>query len=149
MLTEHVAMYIGEEAALDVIRRIVFSIGIGNADMHAKNWSIIYPDGRNPQLAPAYDFLSTIVYISDDDFGMNLAGTKSISDLDESRFSRLASHARLPRKPVLDAAHDMVERMREVWPRIKADLPLSSEHRARVTEHMNAQPLFSVRGGSV
>jgi serine/threonine-protein kinase HipA len=143
MLTEQVATAIGQDAALDVIRRIVFSIGIGNADMHAKNWSVIYPDGRTPQLAPVYDFLSTIVYIPDDDFGMNVAGTKSFGDLDERRFARLAAHARLARKPVLDAVRDMVERMREVWPKIRADLPLVAEHRDAITAHMNAQPLFT------
>jgi serine/threonine-protein kinase HipA len=145
MLTEQVATYVGEEAALDVIRRIVFSIGIGNADMHAKNWSIIYPDGRSPRLAPVYDFLSTIVYIPDGDFNLNLAGTKAFADLDDSRFARLAAHARLPRKPVLDAAHDMAERMLVVWPEVRADLPLNAEHRAMITAHMIAQPLFATR----
>ena len=40
-----------------------FSILIGNGDMHLKNWSLLYLDGRTPVLSPAYDFVSTVHYI--------------------------------------------------------------------------------------
>ena len=46
----------------EYFRRLVFSTLIGNADMHLKNWSLIYSDQRTPMLAPAYDLLSTIPY---------------------------------------------------------------------------------------
>jgi len=131
MLAEQVAVHLGGDAALDLIRRIVFNVGIGNGDMHAKNWSVIYRDGRTPSLAPAYDYVSTVVYMPRDDIGMNLAGTKSFGAIDDDRLVRLANHARLPRKPVLDAAHDMVDRMRETWPTIESDLPMSVEHPSR------------------
>jgi serine/threonine-protein kinase HipA len=45
----------GEEAVAEYTRRLVFNVLIGNADAHLKNWSLIYPDRRTPQLAPAYD----------------------------------------------------------------------------------------------
>jgi hypothetical protein len=38
----------GDAAAYEFVRRLVFSIMIGNADMHLKNWSILYPDKRTP-----------------------------------------------------------------------------------------------------
>src|SRR5690606_31827552 len=56
----------GDEAAAEFIRRLVFNTLIGNADMHLKNWSLIYPDRRTAALAPAYDFVSTIPYIPDE-----------------------------------------------------------------------------------
>ena len=34
------------QSADELVRRIVFNVLIGNADMHLKNWSLIYPDGR-------------------------------------------------------------------------------------------------------
>jgi serine/threonine-protein kinase HipA len=145
MLGEQVAVHLGGDAALDLIGRIVFNVGIGNGDMHAKNWSVIYRAGRTPSLAPAYDYVSTVVYMPRDDIGMNLAGTKSFGDIDDDRLVRLANHARLPRKPVLDAAHDMVDRMRETWPTIESDLPMSVEHRAIVERHMDSVPLFAPR----
>nr|WP_308324597.1 HipA domain-containing protein [Klebsiella pneumoniae] len=45
---------------------------ICNGAMHLKNWSLIYPDKRTPQLAPAYDLVSTIHYLK----GEETAGLK-------------------------------------------------------------------------
>ncbi|MGH6827391.1 MAG: type II toxin-antitoxin system HipA family toxin, partial [Rhizomicrobium sp.] len=56
----------GEIGTAEFIRRLVFNALIGNGDMHAKNWSLTYPDRIHPQLAPAYDFVSTIAYIPSD-----------------------------------------------------------------------------------
>jgi len=142
MLVEQVAQLMGTEASLNLIRRIVFNIGIGNGDMHAKNWSVIYRDRRTPELAPAYDYLSTIVYLPNDDLGMNLSDTKRFSEIDAAAIVRLASRARLPRKPVLDAAFDMVARMREVWPSLASSLPLTREQRQAISAHMDRVPLF-------
>ena len=50
----------------EFIRRLIFNAVIGNNDMYLKNWSLIYPDGHTPQLAPAYDFVSTVRYVADD-----------------------------------------------------------------------------------
>lgn len=50
--------------ALDRIKLlniIIFNYLIGNADAHGKNFSLLYR-GERPQLAPAYDLLSTAVY---------------------------------------------------------------------------------------
>ena len=46
---------------LDFLKRIVFNYLIGNADAHAKNFSLLYR-ARKPELAPSYDLLSTAVY---------------------------------------------------------------------------------------
>src|SRR3546814_4050742 len=55
-----------EESAVQFIRRLTYSVLIGNGDMHLKNWSLIYPDRRRPILAPAYDLLSTLPYRSEE-----------------------------------------------------------------------------------
>lgn len=50
--------------ALDVthfINRVIFNYLIGNADAHAKNFSLLY-QGSTPSLSPAYDLISTAVY---------------------------------------------------------------------------------------
>lgn len=123
-------------------RYAVFTAGIGNGDMHAKNWSLMYRNGRTPELAPAYDYVSTIVYMPDDDLGMNLLESKSFDDFDEARLVALADRALVPRKPVIDAARDMADRMRETWPRIASDLPLDAGDRAIIVKHMARVPLF-------
>ena len=87
----------GQDGLVDFIKRLVFNIMIGNGDMHLKNWSFIYPDGRTPQLAPAYDFVSTIVYIPNDKLALNLAGEKEMYKISLSSFSKLAKKSTVAR----------------------------------------------------
>ncbi len=46
---------------VNFLNRIIFNYLIGNADAHGKNFSLIYR-GVKPELAPAYDLLSTASY---------------------------------------------------------------------------------------
>ena len=66
----------GPEAVEDFVRRLAFSVLTGNADMHLKNWSLVYADGVTPSLSPAYDLLSTIPYLPNDRFALTFGGTK-------------------------------------------------------------------------
>ena len=57
---------------------VLFSFITGNADMHLKNFSLIYDSANNPVLAPAYDMLSTAIVNPNDkeDLALNLNGKK-------------------------------------------------------------------------
>lgn len=74
----------GAVEVLEFVRRLTFSILIGNADMHLKNWSLLYQDPQKPILSPAYDFVSTIGYVDDFDLGLSLAKEKDMRKIDES-----------------------------------------------------------------
>ena len=120
----------GESGVEEFIRRLTFCTLTGNADMHLKNWSLIYPDRRTPALAPAYDFVSTIPYIKDDEVALKFARTKRFDSYTLDELSYLAGKAGLPEKPVLDTARQTVERFHEVWQAEKNHLPQDK----RVTE---------------
>ncbi|MBU0994993.1 MAG: HipA domain-containing protein [Proteobacteria bacterium] len=53
----------------------LFSFLIGNAGMHLKNFSLVYPVNGMVQLAPAYDLLSTRLLISEKDDPEEMAFT--------------------------------------------------------------------------
>jgi serine/threonine-protein kinase HipA len=57
---------------------LVFSFLIGNADMHLKNFSLIYDSQNEPILSPAYDLLSTFLVNpkDDEDLALTLNGKK-------------------------------------------------------------------------
>jgi serine/threonine-protein kinase HipA len=57
---------------------VLFSFLTGNADMHLKNFSLIYDLTNIPVLAPAYDMLSTALVnpIDDEDMALTLNGKK-------------------------------------------------------------------------
>ncbi|WP_417491210.1 type II toxin-antitoxin system HipA family toxin [Maricaulis sp.] len=136
-LAEVIWTEIGTPGVIEFVRRLVFNALIGNADMHLKNWSLIYPDGRTPALAPAYDFVSTIAYIEDEKMALNLApaSTKRFADLDLEAFRRLANKVGAPAKIVTDAVDETRTRFDEAWKREKSTLPLSKGVIAAVEEH--------------
>jgi serine/threonine-protein kinase HipA len=105
----------GEEGTYEFVRRLVFSVLIGNADMHHKNWSLLYPDGRKPVLSPAYDFVSTLPYIPGDTLALSFGKTKSLDGITVEQMRRFADTARLPMKPVLDIVRDTIEKTRRAW----------------------------------
>ncbi|WP_375653453.1 HipA domain-containing protein, partial [Bartonella sp. MR110HLJHH] len=47
---------------LNFLNIVIFNYLIGNADAHGKNFSLLYQQ-KKPELAPAYDLLSTAIYL--------------------------------------------------------------------------------------
>lgn len=116
----------GAEGVACFIRRLVFNVLIGNTDMHLKNWSLVYPDGRQPALAPGYDFVSTVAYRPDVRLALILGQTRVLTELSLEQLSHLAARAGLPRRLVLDAGLEMVDRFRNVWGRARVARNLGS-----------------------
>jgi len=127
----------GQDGLVDFIKRLVFNIIIGNGDMHLKNWSFIYPDGKTPQLAPAYDFVSTVVYIPDDKLALNLAGEKDMYKISLASFSKLAKKAQLPEYLVVNTAKEMATSVLEVWNKNKYNYPLSDSIIIGIDRHIS------------
>jgi len=115
----------GDNDVAEFVRRLVFNTLIGNADMHLKNWSVIYPDQRRAALAPAYDLLSTVPYLPDEEAALKVSRTKRFDEFTEDELTHLAAKARLPEKLVLTTARETVARFREHWAAERANLPLA------------------------
>lgn len=101
-------------------------IAIGNADAHLKNWSMIYPDGRTPELAPAYDLLSVTVYepFTTDRLAFALAGERAFDKLERAHFRRLADAMGSDADEVVDIADRTVDAMLAGWPAIVEHHPV-------------------------
>jgi serine/threonine-protein kinase HipA len=114
---------IGEGAVEEFVRRLVFSVLIGNADMHLKNWSLLYPDQRTPALSPGYDFVATLPYIPGDKLGLSFGGSRSLSEITQDQMRRFADTARIPASPLWQIAADTAGRTAEAWKTLEqADL---------------------------
>ncbi len=58
---------------INLLRRTVFNMAVGNADAHAKNFSVLHePDTSIVKLAPLYDVLSTVALELTDNTGRPL-----------------------------------------------------------------------------
>lgn len=131
----------GEADIVEFIRRLTFNTLIGNADMHLKNWSMIYPDRRNAALAPAYDFVSTIPYIPDRKAALNFSRTKRFDEYSEDELAHLAAKALLPEKLVLDTAHETVALFYQHWRAEKMNLPLMAKVVEAIDAHLKTIPI--------
>ena len=106
---------IGEDAVVELVRRVVFSVVIGNGDMHLKNWSLLYPDRRNPVLSPGYDFVATLAYLPDDTLALSFGNSRSFSEITPDQMRRFADTARIPASPLWKLAVETAERTAESW----------------------------------
>jgi serine/threonine-protein kinase HipA len=126
----------GEECTYEFVRRLVFSVLIGNADMHLKNWSLLYPDRRKPVLSPAYDFVATLPYIPGDTLALNFGGTRSLNEITTDQMRSFADTARIPASPLWQIAVETAERTVASWKTLEqADL-LPKEMRASIEKQI-------------
>ncbi|MBS1269785.1 MAG: Serine/threonine-protein kinase toxin HipA [Gammaproteobacteria bacterium] len=133
-----------ESSEVDIaefIQRLTFNMLIGNADMHLKNWSIIYPDRHHAALAPAYDFVSTIAYIHDDKAALSVSRSKEFAAFSEDELSHLAAKAMLPEKLVLNTARETIALFHERWQAEKENLPLHTNVINAIEEHLKTIPV--------
>lgn len=134
----------GDDADIaEFVRRLTFNTLIGNADMHLKNWSMIYPDRRTAALAPAYDFVSTIAYLKDENAALTVSRSKRFDAFSEDELSHLAAKAMLPEKLVLDTARETVALFHHHWQAEKANLPLSQTVIDAIERHLEWVPIAS------
>jgi serine/threonine-protein kinase HipA len=131
----------GAAGVTEFVRRLVFNVLIGNADMHLKNWSLIYPNRRTPELSPAYDFVSTIPYIPDDKLALTFVDSKEFASVTVEQFERFAMKARLPTKLTLDTVRETVVRFADAWNNSSPAIP--ERVRQPIQEHLPKVPLWS------
>ncbi|MGH8305915.1 MAG: HipA domain-containing protein, partial [Steroidobacteraceae bacterium] len=132
----------GEAGVVEFVRRLVFNMLIGNADMHLKNWSLIYPNRRTTAIAPAYDFVSTITYLPEDKLALKFVDSKEFSSVNRDQFQRFTTKARLPMKATLDTMHETVARFGDVWLNPGA-VVIPERVRHAIDRHLPTVPLWA------
>ena len=138
-----IATLVSPEAALDVVDRIVLNVLVGNGDAHLKNWSLIYPDGINASLSPVYDVVPTVLWIPNDDLGLNLNGSKSFEAVEVRSFERLAITSDLDVSAVTERVTTTVERVLYRWADFVGEL--RRDHARVLTERLQSLPLARPR----
>jgi serine/threonine-protein kinase HipA len=148
----------GLSTVQDFIRRITFMTAIGNGDMHLKNWSLLYPDGKHPELSPVYDMLSTLPYVSKrENMGLSFAKSKDFQDYSSSRITLFAERLGIEPSLLLAPAKHLAEAFPDVWSDLKRDAPMPAYMQEMVDTHVRSialfqevhPSLFSVRQGNL
>lgn len=122
----------GEDDFRQYMRRLAFMVLSGNADAHLKNWSLVYPDGMSPRLAPVYDVVSTVVYPSLrpcsalrwlEPLEPTLEPPMQLVDVTLDDLLAVASHSPADTSQVMDDLEAFVRDARAAWPDIAAAAP--------------------------
>ncbi|PWQ97380.1 type II toxin-antitoxin system HipA family toxin [Leucothrix pacifica] len=117
-------------------RRLLVNILLANGDAHLKNWSLIYPDQITAQLSPAYDIVTTHVYIQGErQFALNLGKNKDWYEASYAHFEAWAERAGLPWRRIKPHLDDTLSKARSLWPEALKDLPMNEIHKQTLTKH--------------
>jgi serine/threonine-protein kinase HipA len=127
-------------------RRLLVNILLANGDAHLKNWSVIYPDTITPMLSPAYDIVTTRVYMGDEkEFALNLGKGKDWYQASMDQFEYWARKADIPWRAIRPHLLDTLDKARSLWPDVLEELPMDEGHKAGLKEHWhNLHPDFRI-----
>lgn len=117
-------------------RRLLVNILLANGDAHLKNWSLLYADQITPRLSPAYDIVTTSVYIENERrYALNLGKTKEWHDVTYANFEAWANRAGVPWRAIKPHLDDTMEKARTLWPQAIKELPMNDEHKNSLQAH--------------
>jgi len=117
-------------------RRLLVNILLANGDAHIKNWSFLYPDKITPRLSPAYDIVTTSVYIENEkQYALNLGKTKEWYSVTMAHFHAWADKSGIPWRAIKPHLDDTLSKAREQWPEALKTLPMDDAHKDRLRSH--------------
>jgi len=117
-------------------RRLLVNILLANGDAHLKNWSLLYSDKITPRLSPAYDIVTTSVYIDGEkQYALNLGKTKDWYDVSYANFQSWAERSEIPWRVIKPHLDDVMEKARSLWPEAIKGLPMNEQHKLKLKDH--------------
>ncbi|RLA43153.1 MAG: type II toxin-antitoxin system HipA family toxin [Gammaproteobacteria bacterium] len=122
--------------AQQFVRRLLVNILLANGDAHLKNWSFLYQDQVTPRLSPAYDIVTTCVYMDDETkYALNLGKMKEWFSVTENNFQHWADKSEIPWRAIKPHIDDTMEKVRSFWPQALQELPMDDTHKNKLKEH--------------
>lgn len=117
-------------------RRLLVNILLANGDAHLKNWSLLYSDQVTPRLSPAYDIVTTSVYMDGErHYALNLGKTKEWYEVSYANFQSWVNRAGIPWRAIKPHVDDAMEKARSLWPKALKELPMNEGHKQRLKDH--------------
>jgi serine/threonine-protein kinase HipA len=127
----------GQKDAAQMAIRLLANILLANGDAHLKNWSLIYYDRINATLSPAYDIVTTSVYMTDEtSFALSLNRNKNWYEASMADFMAWADRAGIPKSLILNNLKTTMKKARDIWPKMLADSPMADRHKNALRKHL-------------
>ena len=113
----------------------IFNLIIGNADAHAKNYSLLYRDNA-VEMAPLYDLLATAAYPDlSPKLAMKIAGRSTLDDLKATDWGRFAEESGLTEPFVKRRAKALADNVLQTAERIEAGFDLNEDERKTMRDY--------------
>lgn len=138
----------GERAVTEFAKRLMYAALVGNGDMHTKNWSLIYRDGRTAELSPAYDLLCTTAYIRNDGLALRLGSARRWHTLTLEDFAAIADMAYVNPEFFVRTARETAERFQDIWEEVAKSLPMPDDAKRAIRRQLATVPAISGTRGS-
>ena len=126
--------------ARDVLRLFdaaIFNLIIGNADAHAKNYSLLYRDDA-VEMVPLYDLLATVAYPDlSPKLAMKIAGRVTLNELKATDWGRFAKQSGLTEPFVKRRAKALADRVLQATEQIEAGFDLNKDALQKMRAYAN------------
>jgi serine/threonine-protein kinase HipA len=141
LLTLRESMGLGDEAAHELLRRLMVNEMLGNYDAHVKNFGVIYADGRTPALSPAYDVVAYAAYLGGRGHALKFyPGAPDRAQITPALLRQLCNASGLLETRVHAVLRDTVRRALATWPALIEASELMPEQKKRLLAHFHAVP---------
>lgn len=142
-----VIRWIAPESAEELLKVTVFHVLAGNGDAHLKNFSVIYPDSRNAVLSPAYDIVSTLLYLrpGKEELALSLAGQRRFNCVHRHSFAPLIEKLGLDQIVGERIVRDFTAAAIGAWSQVDIQSRYSKSQVERLQAHIDSLPLVSER----
>jgi serine/threonine-protein kinase HipA len=136
------SMGLGDEGMHEFIRRLTVNELLGNYDAHVKNFGVLYPDGRTPQLSPAYDIVAHAIYVGGSGHALPFArnGTRQ-ARLGPMTLREFCNEAGYPETIASGVVRETVKAAVDSWPSLVESSVLLEEQKQRLLAHFEAVPI--------
>ena len=133
-LKNHVLLL--RDALLDqraLLQQVTYSMCVANADLHAKNLSLLHDDGV--RLAPLYDVVATSVYTDvDAELGLQVGGEYHLDDITRASLVAAASRWGLGATAAARAIDALLDAVDGLVDEVAAELPAVGAATSRVEQ---------------
>ncbi len=145
---------LGVTSVHELLRLITINELLGNYDAHLKNFCLIYPDGKNPVLAPAFDIVAWTAYISGQGNALSiyrdttspralpsaLNKREKVGALTALSLREFCNRVGIVEKPCAAVIKATVSRAIETWPVLIERSSILATQKEKVLKHFYAHP---------
>ena len=118
----------------EFVRRLLVNALLGNGDAHLKNWSLLYANGYDATLAPAYDLAFTQP-LNIRERVTSIAGCNDWYTLEFMHFAEWSRAVGVEWRTIKQVLLDTVERARTLWPNALEALPMAETDKLLLRHH--------------